>query len=432
MAPNIEICRLFLQGNVDLGATANASFSPRSPGSSASPPSPIPSPTGTPQRTSLFNRLVAKGRGRLLRTIERKEDENENLPCFIENHEFLASYNWKSDNRATIYVPGCPPKWTQPPLPAQLPKDSGKMMVDQNGVRSPGATFDPLFNALFTMKPDFDLSAITLVTDRNNLRKLLTFASGKFEAWRIDVDVVGNVVFFTRWEPALIQKANGGYGHEFEKAFTTMDSNLKDSTSHHRIARLTLGGLECILRYEADAYLEEDYADPTTDDSQGNKKIDTQTHTAAALEDTLNSLSFAPSITSATTSSTAGVHVIQRGRLVPPSSIAEIKSRSKVKAKDQMMPQLWFSQTPHLIVAHHTDGLIEKEPEEGHLGLESWETSHKKELTGLVNALKEIRDIAVKVKGGKRMVVYEKDERGKCLRVYGRMGGDIKLPAGVK
>ncbi|KAH8684497.1 hypothetical protein BGZ60DRAFT_523709 [Tricladium varicosporioides] len=408
-----------------------SSVSSRSPGSSSSLSPSTPSPTGTPQKTSLFNRLVSKGRGSPLSRIEQTENECENLPNFIENHEYLASYNWKDDSHATIYVPGCPPKWTQPPLPTRLPKDSGKMMVDQNGFRSPGATFDPLFKALFTMKPNFDLSAITLVTDRNNLRKLLTFASGKFEAWRIDVDVVGSVMFFTRWEPALIQRANGGYGHEFEKAFTTMNSDLKDSTSHHRITHLTLGGLECILRYEADAYLEEEsFVTTKTEDSPGTKNDDL--YTVTELEETLNSLSLTSPAALAATTPTTGVRVIQRGRLVPPSSIAEIKSRSKVKGRIQMMPQLWFSQTPHLIVAHHTDGLIEKDPEKDHLGFESWEMNHKKELAGLIKVLRDIREVAIKVKGGKCMVVYEKDERGKCLRVYERMGGDIKLPAGVK
>lgn len=112
------------------------------------------------------------------------------------------------------------------------------------------------------MRPNFDMMPIDLVTDRNSLRKLLRFVSGKIpQDWRIDVDIVENTIFFTRWEENQIQIITGakesGYGHEFEKAFLTYDSDLRQSSGHHRIVRYNLGGIECMVRFEVDGCLDD-------------------------------------------------------------------------------------------------------------------------------------------------------------------------------
>ena len=81
------------------------------------------------------------------------------------------------------------------------------------------------------------------------------------DSWRTDVDLVGDTMFFSRWEASTVEYITGalesGHGHSFEKSFTTFHDDLKDSTSNHRIVRYNLGGLECMVRFEVDAYADD-------------------------------------------------------------------------------------------------------------------------------------------------------------------------------
>jgi len=81
----------------------------------------------------------------------------------------------------------------------------------------------------------------------------MKFASNQSnDSWRIDVDLVCDTMFFSRWEASNVRLITGasqsGHGHSFEKAFAAFDNELSDSMSHHRIVRYTLGGLECMVR----------------------------------------------------------------------------------------------------------------------------------------------------------------------------------------
>jgi hypothetical protein len=55
-----------------------------------------------------------------------------------------------------------------------------------------------------------------------------------------------------------------------------------------------------------------------------------------------------------------GVTVIQKIHLVSPASITEVKWADKNGRQfGKKMPQCWFSQTKHVFVGHHKDGLVE-------------------------------------------------------------------------
>jgi hypothetical protein len=101
------------------------------------------------------------------------------------------------------------------------------------------------------------MSGIDLVTDRNNIRKLLRFVSTSAnDQFEIQVEIVGEkTTLFTRVSPQRIMNARGtsGFGHSFEKAVT------KDQlgTGHHRIISYQFGGMKMIVRFETDAYLDE-------------------------------------------------------------------------------------------------------------------------------------------------------------------------------
>lgn len=190
-------------------------------------------------------------------------DDTAKAVVGIENFSFVASYNWSNDTKEpTIFVPGCPPRLTAPPLPTYVQKDTGVFYTDQNTARSQNATFDPFFKSLLAMNPQFDMNSISIVIDRKNLQQLLRFASDySNKSFTIDVDMINNTMFFTRREPnnyqIIRESDNHGCGHEFEKAFTTLDKDLEDTTGHYRIVQYDLGGFKCLARYEADAYIDE-------------------------------------------------------------------------------------------------------------------------------------------------------------------------------
>lgn len=272
------------------------------------------------------------------------------------------------------------------------------------------------------MHPDFDMKPIGLTTDRNSLRKLLRFVSGKVpENWRIDVDIIEDTMFFTRWEESKFQIIAGrfqsGYGHEFEKAFLRYDSKLQESSGHHRIVRYNLGGVECLVRFEVDGYVGNGFGD---DDEL------TQALSGLQVQSPENLFALNPA---------SEVKVIQRGRLVNNQTILELKSRSSTNIKmNEIIPQLWISQTHNLFVGRHKEGLVEAEPERFHMDekFPNWEVANQEHLRTLVTLITEIRNVAKGIKGGQCMLVCKQEEKPRVLRVYKRNGAAFFLPKGVR
>ena len=150
------------------------------------------------------------------------------------NYKFLASYSWYDPAKPTILVPGCPPRWNPPtPHPIKVSKDSGPQFIDQNAHRCLQSPYAPFFEPLLILHLKFDMTQVSLITDRNSLRKLLAFASGNTgDPFRIGVEVVGDTLVLIRREKASIRSIgkhdNKGYGHEFEKPFSTFDKGSRE------------------------------------------------------------------------------------------------------------------------------------------------------------------------------------------------------------
>lgn len=181
----------------------------------------------------------------------------------IADVEHLSSYNWIEASSPIIAVPGSPALWSPPKGPRRVAKDSGLVYISQNAARHPASPLEPLFRSLYIENPSFDMRSVDLVTDRNNIRKLLSFIDRRLEKnglepFTIDVEVAGNTTIFcrTETESSVIIGPNDfrGYGHEFEKACTT--SSVEGSTGHHRIISYRFGGMKFVVRYEADGYID--------------------------------------------------------------------------------------------------------------------------------------------------------------------------------
>lgn len=265
------------------------------------------------------------------------------------------------------------------------------------------------------------MKSIGLATDRNSLRKLLKYVSGKAsQNWRIDVDIIEDTLFFTQYQISTGAQ-DTGYGHEFEKAFASYDSNLQETYEHNRIVRYNLGGIECLVRFEADGYIDDNLDITSTETTVNPTSIESK------LSQAMLSLHVQNSASALVPTPATGVKVVERGRLIDNSTILELKSRSRTGnlKMEEIIPQMWISQTYHLFIGRHEEGLVEVEPERLDMKdyFPAWESKEQDHLSLLVGLITEIKEVVKKAKDGKCMLVYRKEKvQPKVLRIYERKG----------
>ncbi|KAL1857544.1 hypothetical protein Daus18300_010302 [Diaporthe australafricana] len=316
----------------------------------------------------------------------------------------LASYNWLEKAVPTILVPGSPPLWSPPSVLRKLAPDSGVVYIDQNAARNPRFPLEPLFRALYVDNPDFQVRDIDLVTDRNNIRKLLRFVQGSSsDAFQIRVELAGNrTALFTRVEAKTTDLIQGfrGYGRNFEKAYTKTE---RGTSAHHRIVSYEFGGMSCIVRHETDGYVEDK----------------SPTELADSLSDALKGLSM--SKPDNVGSYPAATIVEAGGRAVDLSSTLEIKTRAASRHLDmgEVLSQLWISQTRNLVVGYHQNGVFDNvQLRDMTNETRQWEMTNQKDLCKLACLLEKIigvvkrsgvRDAVVNYGGGTRLQMLAGD-----------------------
>lgn len=340
----------------------------------------------------------------------------------ITDVEHLASYNWIEASTPTIVVPGSPAYWSAPQGSKSVKKDSGLVYIAQNAARHPDSPLEPLFRSLYIEQPSFDINSIDIVTDRNNIRKLLTFVNPSLnkhglDPFTIQVDIAAQTAIFCRDETATSEVIGPmdfrGYGHEFEKAYTT--DQIKGSTGHHRIVQYKLGDLRFLVRHETDGCV---------DDLKPKAKKET---VGDDITNMLKSLSLSPETTTAEDISVHSKLTIRKeGRVVPRESTLEIKTRVRHKSIElsEVAPQLWASQTPKLVRAYHQRGIFSMpKVEDVDAALKIWEKAHQKDITKLVALINRILQVTRSWGGGstiqydalKDKLVVKKTEKKKML-----------------
>ncbi|RAH86010.1 hypothetical protein BO86DRAFT_395456 [Aspergillus japonicus CBS 114.51] len=303
------------------------------------------------------------------------------------------SYNWIKASSPTIAVPGSPALWSPPDTPTKVDKDSGLVYIAQNAARHPDSPLEPLFRARYLENPSFDIHSVDLVTDRNNIRKLLTFVNpttsrNGLEPFTILVELATNTqaVIFCRSETKTFDNIGRsefkGFGHEFEKAFTT--EQVTGSTGHHRIISYLFGGLKLLVRYETDGYV--DFLASEGLMGAGDVDVDEVSRSFESL-------------------------YYEKAGLCPfsqrlKSKLATIRMPIDVH---EVIPQLWVSQTPNLVRAYHKEGLFEKPPvEDMEAEIKNWEAAHQNDLEKLVSLFARIISV-VKHYGGRAVLKYDSD-----------------------
>lgn len=360
--------------------------------------------------------------------ISRLDLQNLRTPpvASITGVKHLSSYNWIEAPTPTIAVPGSPHLWSAPRFPRQLKKDSGLIYIAQNAARHPDSPLEPLFRALYIANPLFDIRSIDVVTDRNNIRKLLSFINpgstrNGLETFTINIEVTKNTAIFSREETAT-QEFIGphefrGFGHEFERVYTT--SQISGSTGHHRIISYRFGDLDFIVRHETDGYVDADTRIPSSNSKEPEND---------SLSSMLGSLSLSPTNRPPnTTLAGSKLTIKEEGRAVPLGSTLEIKTRvfHKPLKIQEVAPQLWVSQTPKLVRAYHNKGTFQgPKIEDVAAEIRRWEEGNQRDLRKLAALISKILNV-VKGCGGNAIVKYN-EKRDKL--VVRKVDGKKMLP----
>ncbi|MCJ1279347.1 hypothetical protein MMC21_007171 [Puttea exsequens] len=347
-----------------------------------------------------------------LAEISRRDLRDLNTPplASITDVKYLSSYNWIEAPTPTIAVPGCPPLWSASSAPRRLKKDSGFIYIAQNAARHPDSPLEPLFRALYVANPSFDIRSIDVVTDRNNIRKLLSFINpgstrNGLETFTINIEVAKTTAIFCRVETATHEFIGlhefRGFGHEFEKVYTT--NTINGSTGHHRITSYRFSDLNFIVRYETDGYV---------DNGSGISSSKSKEPESDILSSTLGSLSLSPIKSPTITPTGTKLTIKEEGQVIPLESTLEIKTRVSYKPLkiQEVAPQLWISQTSKLVRAYHSNGTFQSPVvEDVAAPIRKWEERNQMDLRTLAALFHKILDV-VKVCGGNAVVKYDVKE----------------------
>ncbi|KAF8537452.1 hypothetical protein BDD12DRAFT_911482 [Trichophaea hybrida] len=286
-----------------------------------------------------------------------------------------------------IVVPGSPAVWSPPPLPKRLQSDGVQPLIHEN---FPECPLEPLFRALENTQPDLDLNSYDIITDRRNLQMLLSFVSGtgRWQEFRLDAELVGNSVLFSRWIDWETRRHPGGYGTEFEKIFTKTPESVKGSLVHKRVVGYTLGGLRMMVRFKVDAHLE----DAEEGEEEGEVEV------------------------------IRGNKVVSRGVLAKDEGIVELRTAAmgtKYLTADKTLSQMWLSRTPVLCEGFHLNGefkkvVVMKLQEQGKFL--RWEEANQDRIGKLVRVIRMLKEMMERAEGERFAVISKKGSDN--LEVY--------------
>ncbi|KAG6111041.1 hypothetical protein E4U13_005088 [Claviceps humidiphila] len=308
----------------------------------------------------------------------------------------VSSYSWIDAPTPTIAVPGSPPLWTPSATDVRLPKDFGLYNISENAVRLPRSPMAPIFTATFTTNPSFDVRPMDVISDRHNIRKLLSFIDPGSERYKnkkfnLKLEVVRNTLLLSRHEKAVTcyfgRNIFHGHGHEFEKAYTT--NQIHRSAGHYRIISYCFCGLNFLIRHETDGFVS------PNEGLLGQSKSPFPSSSRRAQPTKNTSLQ--------------NVTVLHKGNIVPLESTLEIKTCNKRRLLEfrHVASQLWVSQTPQLVRAYYDEGCF-SQPQVEDVGEEirEWERNNQKNLRILGALIQEIIRV-MKGCGGRGMLRYD-------------------------
>lgn len=264
----------------------------------------------------------------------------------------------------------------------------------------------------------------------STIGNLLRFVRGQDKTFRMLAYKAHRTVFLVRREnsPTELIPDVRGYGHTFPEANTTWEADVKGSASHQRLIRYSFGGLDIVVRFEADGYI-----NPPGKPKQAQPPPPTKPPSLDDLTTSLSTTTIIPSHPLPPTTSNPTLTITPAGTLIPQSDIFELKTRSIYTRfkKDHLaeeLPRLWVSRIPTFMLAFHTRGLFKKEDTEikdvrGEV--RKWEREHKRELARFAALLHWVRDVVGEEEDGRVEICYGGSGDGKLevRKMLGDVGG---------
>ncbi|WWC86928.1 uncharacterized protein L201_001808 [Kwoniella dendrophila CBS 6074] len=269
------------------------------------------------------------------------------------NVKAVGGYNWIKAEPPTIAVPGSPRIWSGGLGNARkLPGDDTNLNHFQhaymNGTILQPLGISPLEPIFHSLTDPRDLLNVNLITDRNALRKLYRLFTPatiytQNKAWRIDGEIVGDTVLFTRWESSKDMKPRRpefSWSHQYDLVAT--DNPVPNSIQSERLVKYKFAGLVMIVRYEIDAAL------PPS--STSTKTISSKNKTLSPQE-TITTPHFDPE-------SGLNISKTPETRYPKQSELIEMKTRTIKRDIDfeDAYGQMVFSQISNLYYSRHDQG----------------------------------------------------------------------------
>lgn len=303
-----------------------------------------------------------------------------------------------------MFKSGKPPKWTPIEEPRRLPWDAGKYYRDVNSASYPTHPLEPAVVAIMKMCPT-PIPA-DIVACASSIANLLRFVRGETSErpFRFLVEVVGETVHFIRREnsPKELIPDVRGYGHSFADAYTTWEKDVKRSVSHQRILKYRFGGIDLLVRFEGDGYI-------NSSRNMGTSPKQTKSDPEELVKQLPH---FDLGNAKSCGSKDSKLTVVDGGQAIPQDAIFDLKTRSvMVRDRDvlgEQLPRLWVAQIQQLVLAYHTKGLFEDQDiqiKNIKSDLEEWEDINQSSLGRLAALLNSIISFARGSKDGKIEVV---------------------------
>lgn len=295
----------------------------------------------------------------------------------------------------------------------RLREDSGVYFRDKNAARYPEHPLEPAIVAGLSTTPELcRAGAADVVACGSTLGNLLRFVRGEDKSFRMLVEMVEGSAFFVRREnsPTDVIPGVRGFGHTFPEQYTTWDKDVKGSACHERLLRYNFAGLQLLVRFGADGYIED--SDLVTKESTSSAHaVKAGVPGSSSVSDLIASLGDAYISSDMLTAGTK-LTVQSGGSIVDQSCIFDLKTRSSRKKVDDTMgeelPRCWVAQIPKLILAYHDWGLFNDiQVHDIREKVAEWEKSHQEALSKLAALIHLIIALLRKNSQGKLELVHD-------------------------
>lgn len=196
------------------------------------------------------------------------------------------------------------------------------------------------------MQPGQSLASVSLVTSRDCLQFLYTFAVGAKaqQDWWLEAELVGNTLFVGEgWRD--------DEGHS--RQYLGFVPGLEGHVSHHRVVEYEIGGMKWIVHFEADGY---DPEIEKADHRQAASKLITETSKVVEGVSVIqkgDSVSHASIVFLERTNSDHGLWWLDRRFRNPDTKILATRERIDITCQ-------WFSQTPNNYVVYDDTRAVSK------------------------------------------------------------------------